>query len=51
MPDGRHLTTQELATLIADALIDARIVARERIEDAVAVIAKEVEARKSVGDY
>jgi hypothetical protein len=51
MPEGWQLTTQELAELIADALVDARLVARERFKDAAAVIAEEIEARKGVGDY
>jgi hypothetical protein len=51
MADGRRLTTKELAVLIADSLVGARLLDRRRLEDAVAVIATEIDARKGIGDY
>lgn len=51
MADGRRLTTEELAVLIADSLVGARLLDRGRLADAVAVIATEIAARKGIGDY
>ena len=51
MANGRQLTSAELAALIADSLIDAGLLAAEKLEDAVVVIATEIDARKGVGDY
>jgi hypothetical protein len=51
MPDGRRLTSKELATLIADSLINAGLISKERLREAVEVISVDLDARKGVGDY
>ena len=51
MGGGKKLLSEELAALIVDALLDAGIVQKERFEDAVAIAAEEIEARKAAGDY
>jgi hypothetical protein len=51
MAGGKPLSSEELAALIADALVDAGLVARERFEEAARVAAEEIDARKAAGDY
>jgi hypothetical protein len=51
MPGGRQLTSEELAALIVDALVDAGLVDRDKFEEAVAIAAEEIDARKAVKDY
>ena len=51
MGNGQKLTSEELAALIADSLIQAGLIATEQLEGAIAVIALELDARKGVGDY
>jgi len=51
MPEGRQLTSGDLAVLIADSLVGAGLLVRERLEAAIKVIALELDARKGVGDY
>lgn len=51
MPMGRKCTSEELAGLIVDALIDAEIIKREAFDEAVRIAAIEIDARKGVGDY
>lgn len=47
----KKLTSEELAVLVVDALVDAGIVQKQDFEDAVAIATKEIEARKAMGDY
>jgi len=49
--ERRRITSEDLAALIIDALIDANIVQKEHLEEAIAIAAEEIEARKAVGDY
>ena len=51
MPDGRAITSQELAALIVDALADAGLVPRERLNEAIQIGATEIDVRKALGDY
>ena len=51
MGNGKKLSSEELAALIADALVSAGLVARVRLEDAISLIEQEINARKGVGDY
>ena len=51
MAGGERLRSEELAVLIVDALVDAGLVERERVAEAVAVAAEEIEVRKEMGDY
>jgi hypothetical protein len=48
---GDRLTSEELAGLIVDALLDAGIVNRDRFEQAVAISAEEIDARNAAVDY
>jgi hypothetical protein len=47
----KELSSEELAALIVDALIDAGVVAPGDYERAVAVTAEEIDARRLLGDY
>lgn len=49
-PDDR-ITSTRLAALIVDALIDAAIIQRDRLDDAISITAEEIDARKAAGDY
>ena len=55
MDDSREedgtLSSRLLAVLIIDALIDAGFVAKQNLQDAVAVATEEIDARKALGDY
>jgi hypothetical protein len=51
MAGGRPLTSEGLAALIVDALVDAGLVAGDRVEAAIGVTAEEIDARKALGDY
>ena len=51
MPEGRQLSSAELAALIADSLLDAGLLTRAKVDLAIEVIATELDARKGVGDY
>ena len=51
MPSGRQLTSEELAALIVDALVEAELVPRAKFEEAVRVVTEEIDARKAVQDY
>ncbi len=51
MPAGRKLTSEELATLIIDALVGAGIVKEADAEQAIVLTAREIELRKVIGDY
>jgi hypothetical protein len=48
--EGR-LTSESLAVLIVDALIDAKIIDREHLPSAIQIAAVEIEVRKELGDY
>ena len=45
------LSSESLAALIVDSLIDAKIIRREDLDRAIAIAAEEIEARKAAGDY
>jgi len=45
------LTSDRLAALIIDALIDAGVVKKADVERAIAVAAEEIEVRKAPRDY
>ena len=45
------LTSEGLAVLIVDALIDAGLLKKEDFERAVGIAAEEIEVRKAAGDY
>ena len=48
--DGR-LTSEALAVLIIDALMDAKIVDKADSERALAIATEEIDVRKAAGDY
>jgi len=56
-PDNRsadsadRLNSEDLAALIIDALLQAKIVKQEDVRRAVEIAAEEIEVRKSLGDY
>jgi hypothetical protein len=50
-PTGKRLTSQELAVLVVDGLVEARLVEKGRFGEAAEVAAEEIEVRKSLGDY
>jgi hypothetical protein len=47
----RTLSSETLAALIVDALVEAGIIAEARFDEAIAVAAEEIKARKALGDY
>ena len=47
----RRLTSENLAVLVVDALIDAKIVAKEHLERAIQIATEEINVRKAAGDY
>jgi len=49
--ETQRLTSEQLAGLIVDALVDAGLVPKSEFNSAVAVAAEEIDARKAVGDY
>ena len=49
--NGEKLTSEDLAALIVDALIDARIIDKKHLGQAIAIAAEEIQVRKAVGDY
>ena len=51
LKNNERLTSESLAALIIDALIDAKIIRREDLDRAIAIAAEEIEARKAAGDY
>jgi hypothetical protein len=48
---GERLTTKELAVLIIDALVEAGIVQKAQVPQAIEIAAEEIEVRKVAGDY
>jgi hypothetical protein len=51
MANGLPLTSEDLAGLIVDALVDAGIVERACFEQAVRIAMTEIDVRKAMGDY
>jgi hypothetical protein len=51
MPGGDKLTSEELAALIVDALIDAGLVLKDQAERAIEIAKVEIDVRKAMGDY
>ena len=51
MSDQSRLTSNDLAELIADALVNAKLVQDDDFRRAVEIIEEEIDARKAVGDY
>jgi hypothetical protein len=51
MSENGKLTSESLATLIVDALVDAHIVRKEDLEKAIEIATEEIDARKAAGDY
>lgn len=49
--DNGKLTSKGLAALVVDALVDAGLVPKDKIEKAVQIAAEEIEVRKALGDY
>ncbi len=49
--ERQKLSSEDLAALIVDALVDAGIIDRDRVEDAIAIAAEEITVRKAAGDY
>ena len=49
--ESPKLTSETLAALIADALVDGGLVKKESFEQALAIIREEIDARKALGDY
>ncbi len=50
-PLTKHLSSEDLAGLIVDALADAGFVNKRDLAAAVNTAAAEIEARKALGDY
>lgn len=46
-----QLSSESLAALVIDALIDANVVKREDAERAIRIATEEIEARKGLHDY
>jgi hypothetical protein len=51
MGNGLPLTSEGLAVLIIDALVDAGLVERACFEAALTIATGEIDVRKSMGDY
>jgi hypothetical protein len=51
MKENEKLTSETLAALIIDALVDAGIIKKEDIERSIEIAAEEINARKTAGDY
>lgn len=50
-PERDRMSSKELAELIVDALVCAKLVVGERTDEAVRVVAEEIEVRKIFGGY
>lgn len=46
-----EISAEDMAELIIDALVDARMVPAETVAEAVAIAAEEIRARQAVGNY
>jgi hypothetical protein len=51
LKENGKLTSESLAALIVDALVDAKIIKKEDIEQAIAIATEEIDARKAMEDY
>jgi hypothetical protein len=51
MRENGKLTSESLAALIIDALIDAKIVQEEDADKAIEIATEEIDVRKAAGDY
>jgi len=49
--ESGKLTSEALAALIVDALLQAGIVACENLDEAIAIATEEIDVRKAAGDY
>lgn len=49
--ERRRLSSESLAALVVDALIDANVVNRDDAETAIKIATEEIEVRKALGDY
>lgn len=49
--ESGKLTSETLAGLIVDALLQAGVIAKDRFELAVAIATEEIDVRKACGDY
>jgi hypothetical protein len=49
--DNDRLTSEDLAALLIDALLRAKIVKQEDVEQAMTIAIEEIDARKAIGDY
>jgi hypothetical protein len=50
-PESRHLTSESLAELILDALVQAGLLPREEFRRATEIAVEEINVRKALGDY
>jgi len=48
---AKRLSSEDLASLVVDALCDAGFIAKADLPAAITVAATEIQARKSLGDY
>jgi hypothetical protein len=48
---GRKLSSERLAALIIDALIDAGLIDKKNLQRAMAISVEEINVRKAAGDY
>ena len=48
---SRPLSSRDLAALVIDALLHAKLLRKEDVERALDIAAEEIDARKAVGDY
>ena len=51
MVNGQKISSESLAALIIDALIDANIVSKDKLELAIEVATEEINSRKAMQDY
>ena len=51
MNKENKLSSENLAALIIDALLDAGMVSKEDVEKSIEIATQEIEVRKSMGDY
>jgi hypothetical protein len=51
LPVNKRLTSDELAALVVDALVDAGLIEKGRFGEAAEVAREEIEVRKHLGDY
>ena len=50
-PEGKRITSENLAALIVDALITAKLIDKKHTDFAIAIAEEEIDARKALGDY